>query len=109
MITKSRFLMWPSGSVPAKVWGGESGKPSTSAMASAIGSMVVGRSAMSVMGFASLPADDEPVNRPVGGLLEELIARRAAPRLEVLEGAGIRREDLDDGSGLCLLYTSPSP
>src|SRR5512135_1860221 len=94
MITKSRFLTCSSGAG----WGRVSVTPSTSAIASAIGSRV-GRSAMSVIGCASLPADDEAVDRAVGGLLDELVAGGPAPGREVLEGPGVGGEDLDECSG----------
>src|SRR6187402_2007336 len=98
MIRKSLALTAPSGTG----WGAgiglgvDSGQPSAAAMASASGSN--GASVSEVMG-SSLPADDEAVHRAIRGLFDQLVAGRAAPRRDVLDGARIRREQLDGGPG----------
>src|SRR3954469_15209295 len=74
-----------------------SGQPSTAAIASASGSN--GASVWVVMSWASLPPDDEPVDRAIGRLVDQLVAGGATPRRHVLDRPGIRREELDDGAG----------
>ena len=47
--------------------------------------------------LASLPTDDEAVDRAVRCLLDELVAGGLAPRCDVLDRTGVGREQLDGG------------
>ena len=79
-----------------------SGRPSTSAIAFASGSIrsAAGRSSVAVvMASPSRSTDDEAEDAVVRRLLDQLVAGRASPGCEVLDRSGVCREHLDEVTG----------